>query len=217
VDGVVHAVRIRGPRVQSVPRDPTSPVLTASKYASTLYCWPFVSATGAGREGSVTITGYSTLPRRAHFQTCLRPAPVSSISISAQLMRRTSSQDKSSSLPRHLCNDAFWGKSSVGRNRWANTLLSGFNLACFVERRVRSGDVAHRSQRSGLEISQSPPALAPIIPVARLCRLGRSVHLASHGPLLGATRCGSPLYSQRPLRSSVVVLLHLSRKRFCRS
>jgi hypothetical protein len=111
-------------------------------------------------------------------------------------MRRTSSQDnldKSLSLPRHFCNDAFWGKSSVGRNRWANELLSGFNLACFAERRVRSGDGSHRSQRSALEISQSPPALAPIIPVARLCRLGGSVHLASHGPLLGATRWGSPL------------------------
>lgn len=172
---------------------------------------------GAGREGSVTITGHSTLPRRAHFQTCIRPAPVSSISISAQLMRRTSSQDKSSSLPRHLCNDAFWGKSSAGRNRWANILLSGFNLACFAERRARSGDRSHRSQRSALKISQSPPALAPIIPVARLCRLGGSIHLASHGPLLGATRCGSPLYSQRPLRSSLVLLLPLSRKRFCRS
>jgi hypothetical protein len=56
-------------------------------------------------------------------------------------------------------------------------------------------------------------ALAPIIPVVRLCRLGRPVHLASHGPLLGQ-RDGEALSFSTGIRS---LGLSLSRKRFCRS
>jgi hypothetical protein len=56
-------------------------------------------------------------------------------------------------------------------------------------------------------------ALAPIIPVVRLCRLGRPAHLASHGPLLGQ-RDGEALSFSTGIRS---LGLSLSRKRFCRS
>ena len=51
--------------------------------------WPFIPRQGPSREGLEIAAGYSTLPRRAHFQTCLRPAPVSCINISEKLMRRT--------------------------------------------------------------------------------------------------------------------------------
>lgn len=79
-------------------------------------CWRFVWRQGQGRGGSVKITGYSTLPRRTHFQTCLRPAPVSCIGVSS-LMRWTSSHKSPRPSSRHLCSDAFGPESSAGRNR----------------------------------------------------------------------------------------------------
>jgi hypothetical protein len=98
--------------------------------------WPFVRRQGASREGLEIAAGYSTLPRRAHFQTCLRPAPVSCITISEQLMQRTSSQDS---------DRASYDISAVtplGENRRLVqtdeliallTVLGGFNLACSAD------------------------------------------------------------------------------------
>jgi hypothetical protein len=81
--------------------------------------WPFVRRQGASREGLEIAAGYSTLPCRAHFQTCLRPAPVSCINISEKLMRRIKDfvAGQRSSLPRYLCSDAFGPKLLVGTNR----------------------------------------------------------------------------------------------------
>jgi hypothetical protein len=80
----------------------------------------------------------------------------------------------------------------------------------------RRGDretCTHRKSRRPHPKYHESTALAPIIPVVRLCRLGRPAHLASHGPLLGQ-RDGEALSFSTGIRS---LGLSLSRKRFCRS